>query len=44
MLSDLLQNINHTFVLTSKPVNMLGGILFVVSLLFNTLFLVLFEV
>ena len=34
-----LQNINRTFVPTSKPLNMLGGTLFVICLLLNTLFL-----
>ena len=34
-----LQNINRIFVPTSKPLNMLGGSLFVVCLLLNSLFL-----
>ena len=39
-----LRNINRTFFLISKPLNMLDGTLFVFSLLLNMLFLLLFAV
>ena len=38
------ENINHTFFLTLKPLNMLSSTLFVVCLLLNTLFLLFFQV
>ena len=44
MLSFGLQNINRTFFLTPKPLNMLRGTLFVVSSVANTFFLLLFTV
>ena len=44
MLLFCLQNINRTFLLTSKLVNMSRSILFVVCYLQNTLFLVFFAV
>ena len=39
-----IQNINRTFLCTSKPINMLGSTLFVGCLLLNTMFLLFFTV
>ena len=40
----VVQNINRTFLVTSRPVNMLGSTLFVICFLLNTLFLLFFAV
>ena len=44
ILSFDLQNINRNFPLTLKPLNILGGTLFVVCFISNTLFLLFFAV
>ena len=37
-----LQNLNRTFLLTSKPLNMWGSTLFIVCVVLNTLFLLFY--